>query len=128
MEEWKRSVRCGVNMRKYCLEHENWLSQQLEQGAEPEELLRCHERKIRWLQHERLIHLLVTILTAVLLLFVILLYFAVDAGLPGLLLLAIVTVLLAFYIRHYFFLENTVQHWYVLFDEIDSGAKNKKSQ
>jgi hypothetical protein len=70
---------------------------------------------------------MVTILTAVLLLFVILLYFAVDAGLPGLLLLAIVTVLLAFYIRHYFFLENTVQHWYVLFDESTAVRKTKKS-
>jgi hypothetical protein len=35
-----------------------------------------------------------------------------------LILTAVVLALLAAYIRHYFFLENTIQRWYVLSDRI----------
>ena len=34
-----------------------------------------------------------------------------------------VLILLAFYFRHYFLLENTVQHWYRLDDEILEEAR-----
>jgi hypothetical protein len=36
--------------------------------------------------------------------------------------LAIVLVVLGFYIFHYFKLENTVQNWYKLYDEIDKRS------
>ena len=54
--------RFGINIMSYCREHENRLEKELAAGAEPHELLTWHEKKLAWLQHERLIHLLVTIL------------------------------------------------------------------
>ena len=36
----------------------------------------------------------------------------------------ILLVLLAFYLRHYFFLENTVQHWYRTAEELHERAEN----
>jgi uncharacterized membrane protein YjjB (DUF3815 family) len=42
----------------------------------------------------------------------------IKYNLPVMLLLTIVTILLIAYIFHYFRLENKVQHWYKLSDEI----------
>lgn len=107
----------GINMVNYCKEHELYICQQLSFGANPEKLLKYHIKKIEWLQHERLVHLLVTMLTAILFLFL----FGLDilnGSVPVLILLAGVSFLLAAYIFHYFRLENTVQHWYKIADSI----------
>lgn len=107
------SNRYGINMKRFCREHEQRMEQAMQAGAVTEQLLAVHLEKIRWLQHERLIHLLVLIMTAFADLFFLLLTVAYPQSLPasalGLLLL---TVLLAFYFAHYFFLENTTQRWY----------------
>ncbi len=86
-------------------------------GAEQEALLSEHLVQIRFFQHERLIHLIVTCLFAVLAVAVFLsLYFAFD---PGLLLLFLALfVLLVPYIRHYYILENGVQRMYAQYDRM----------
>ena len=88
-------------------------------------LLGDHERTIAAMQHERLVHLLVTLAFGAFLL--------ISIGIallhPALLiyvLSGLFFLLLVFYVAHYFFLENTVQRWYELTDEIvkRSGERN----
>lgn len=74
-----------------------------------------HQIHIQFFQHERLIHLMVTI-TFALLAFasVWLLYFAFSPA--SLLLTLLLFCLLIPYISHYYFLENSVQKLYVQYD------------
>ena len=105
----------GINIKRYCRAHEALLA------SEPasEALMAAHLEKLRWLQHERLVHLIVLVMTAMAELF------TVDLAvlhpetnpLAAIVMLAL-AVLLAFYFAHYFFLENTVQHWYRLVDDL----------
>ncbi len=74
-----------------------------------------HLIKIQFFQHERLIHLLVTLFYAIFtLVFFVLgmiswLFFIIDV---------IFIAFLIFYILHYFFLENSVQYLYILYDNM----------
>ena len=97
------------------------------------------EIKISYFQHERLIHLMVTLFFALFLLLSIgpLFLLPVDFTITGLLLTAIFFGLTVGYVFHYYFLENSVQKMYHMRDEIiafldpdlkdigltDSGAK-----
>lgn len=72
---------------------------------------------ISFYQHERLIHLLVTITFALLTFFS--LYFLVI--MPSIaigILFVIFLIMLAFYIKHYYFLENNVQKLYKIYDDL----------
>ncbi len=77
------------------------------------ELRDFHEQQLRFMQHERLIHLIVILFVATFFLlttgFVMLHTSWAGAALAGLLL-----ILLSAYLVHYFRLENGVQRWYVL--------------
>lgn len=121
----KQSDHFGVPMIEYCREHEAYIHTQMEAGADCRELLELHKTKIQWIQHERLIHLLVTILTTIFLMFVFGLMWLIPGNPLVILMLAIVLVLLLFYFVHYFRLENTVQRWYVLADELYQKSKSK---
>lgn len=80
-------------------------------------LLAEHKDKIAFMQHERIVHFLVTMMFAtVLSIFICALIFSGNFAL--LLLVTIILVLLAFYIKHYYFLENTVQKMYKVYDRI----------
>ena len=71
--------------------------------------------KILYFQHERLIHLLVTLFYALFTLCFIFL----SIIFPGFLVPCfIVIIILIFYVLHYFFLENAVQYLYKLYDRI----------
>lgn len=81
------------------------------------ELLAEHKDKIAFMQHERLVHFLVTMMFAL----VLTIFMVAAITLEHLMLLVLVTViivLLGFYIKHYYFLENTVQQMYRVYDEI----------
>lgn len=81
-----------------------------------------HLTKIAFYQHERLIHLIVTVLFA--LLEVISVATAVVTNFIGMLLLSVaLLILLVPYIGHYYFLENSVQELYLLYDQIVSRQK-----
>ena len=109
----------GIDMRQFCRKHEACVRRRLEEGEADQGLLTMHLEKLRWLQHERLVHLLVLLMTVCAELFMAFLTFAYPETDPlaagGMLVLA---VLLGFYFVHYFFLENTTQHWYHLAEEI----------
>lgn len=80
---------------------------------------------IHFYQHERLIHLIVTCLFAILAfsVFITLLFLFT----PGLLLLFLaLMILLVPYIRHYYFLENTVQKMYDQYETLLARCRNSK--
>jgi len=84
---------------------------------ELEEIFSEHKDKIAFMQHERIVHFLVTMMFAVILsVFMTAVLFLEH---PAMLVLAtIIIVLLGFYIKHYYFLENTVQEMYRVYDRI----------
>lgn len=101
------------------------LTERLESAGTPEEIRAFREellRKISWLQHERLIHLIVTCLFAVLL-FMVLLGFICFSKAVLTPLIVLLLVLVIPYIAHYYFLENTVQKLYRLFDSMEEKGK-----
>ena len=110
----------GINMKRYCRAHEAMLAS----VPASREVMALHLEKLHWLQHERSVHLIVLVMTAVAELF------TVDMAvlhpetnpLAAIVMLAL-AVLLGFYFAHYFFLENTVQHWYRLADDLNQKLK-----
>lgn len=82
-----------------------------------EEIFSEHKDKIAFMQHERIVHFLVTMMFAVILsVFITAVLFLEH---PAMILLVImIIVLLGFYIKHYYFLENTVQEMYGVYDRI----------
>lgn len=84
-----------------------------------EGLLEEHLEKLRWIQHERLVHLIVTVMVVFAELFVVFLVIVHPETNPlAAVVMLVLAVLLAFYFYHYFFLENTVQRWYKIVDEL----------
>ena len=84
---------------------------------EYELLIERHLHQIAFFQHERLIHLLVTLLFALLTFAV----FFINLFIPsiGLIILMIALIILLIpYIMHYFLLENGVQKMYKQYDEL----------
>jgi hypothetical protein len=79
-------------------------------------------RKIKFFQHERLIHLIVTMSCGVFaLLFAILCFHNKLFLYPTI----IMIIMLIFYIFHYYFLENKVQYLYKLYDKMNSKVISK---
>ncbi|MBQ5967862.1 MAG: hypothetical protein IJL60_08850 [Clostridiales bacterium] len=82
------------------------------------DLLLYMNRWLLYFQHERLIHLIVTVLFALSMILVFGI-FILSGDLYILLLLALILTLLVPYIVHYFHLENGVQTLYTLIDELE---------
>lgn len=120
----RRNDKFGINIKQWCREHEAEVTAALEDSrlsAEPlsPELLARHREKISLVQHERLIHLIVTVMVVFVELFVVdLALLHPEFGIYPAIVMLILAVLLAFYFYHYFFLENTLQRWYRYLDEM----------
>ncbi len=86
-------------------------------GTDWKKVLEDHREKIGQIQHERLIHLLVTIFVGLVLSIA---CFTTVVTQNLILLLFDIPLLLLFlgYLLHYRFLENTTQSWYLLEEEI----------
>jgi sensor histidine kinase YesM len=86
-------------------------------NEELKELLSYHDKQIRWMQHERLVHLIVMLFVCF---FTLLIFgFAViQASVPSIILSVIFLFLTAAYIIHYYRLENSVQRWYLISKQI----------
>lgn len=90
---------------------------------ELEEIFSEHKDKISFMQHERIVHFLVTMMFALIL--SVFMTAALILENPMLLVLVvIIIVLLSFYIKHYYFLENTVQEMYRVYDRILEERRN----
>lgn len=94
--------------------------------AELDEIFAEHMDKIAFMQHERIVHFLVTLMFALVLTIFMCAFLFVE-NLALLLLIAIIMVLLCFYIKHYYFLENTVQKMYKVYDEMLKMKKEIKN-
>lgn len=78
--------------------------------------------QIGFFQHERLVHLIVTVLFALGVLIVVPLSMIVSDPLPLLLLGGMMLILLIPYIVHYFHLENGVQQLYIYYNKLELMA------
>ncbi len=104
-------------MKKYFSEYIAFVVSALENNSVDLAELRSEMLvKIGFMQHERLVHLLVTILFA-LLMFMSLIAFFVSENAGMLAAAALMLALLIPYISHYYFLENGVQKLYALYDK-----------
>ncbi len=79
--------------------------------------------QISFFQHERLIHLIVTITFALLAIITVLIILLTE-NLITLLLFAAIFCLLIPYIKHYYLLENEVQKMYTYYDKINEIIHN----
>lgn len=82
-----------------------------------------HLTQLAFFQHERLVHLIVTITFAILELLSVCAYVVVGAldsslSFPLLVLSLVILILLVPYIKHYYLLENEVQKMYIQYDRI----------
>lgn len=99
-------------MKKYLTEYRKFFALAIAaDGTDLKALMEYHLRQIEFFQHERLIHLIVTLMFAILTIITI-----VTSYITGYLAFVILTIallsLLVPYIAHYFFLENQVQYMY----------------
>ena len=104
----------------YMKRHEQYVKEMLSKELHPEQLAdlsNVHNLRISWMQHERLVHLLVFLFVC---LFTLLAWglALLLPSLPSFLLAALLTVLTTAYIIHYYRLENNVQKWYELAEQI----------
>ncbi|MBQ9807250.1 MAG: hypothetical protein IJM55_00090 [Ruminococcus sp.] len=112
-------------MTEYLTNYMNTVRKRLDSCTTPEELAEImseHKDKIAFMQHERIVHFLVTMMFAL-----ILAIFMIGTLLLNnfmlLVLVTIIIVLEGFYIKHYYFLENTVQKMYRVYDEMLSMGR-----
>ena len=87
------------------------------------EIKQEHLTQVAFFQHERLVHLIVTITFAILELLTVCAYVIVGAidsalSMPLLVLAIAILILLVPYIKHYYLLENEVQKMYKQYDRI----------
>ena len=120
-----------ITMEKRILAYRKRIDELLQrEEADWEKVLEEHLTQITFFQHERLIHLIVTVLFAILEIMSILgivLLTAIDKGNIALSIMAILLlVLLIPYIRHYYILENEVQKMYVQYDELLKRVNEKE--
>lgn len=97
-----------------------YIASQCERDLSDEEKARLKAElltQISFFQHERLVHLIVTVLFAILTIMTVLCSFMVVT--PALLILLLLfLILLVPYIRHYYILENGVQKLYEYYDKL----------
>jgi hypothetical protein len=108
-------------MISHMKKHERIIKDALASEQKPEalaDLLAYHEKQISRMQHERLVHLLVTMFTALFLLLA-LAYSTLHPSIPAFVLTMIFMVMECFYLFHYYQLENGVQRWYKLADQVE---------
>lgn len=108
-------------MDRYLRAHEDFVREQLASGTDLEALGQFHRTQIGYLQHERLIHLLVMLFVGLCTLVTLLSLTLRPSLLMAVLLLLLVGLLIP-YVVHYYRLENGVQRWYHLANEIELRA------
>ena len=100
-------------MKAYIKEIDNYINSNKHKDID--EVIRLHLRKIKFFQHERFIHLMVTLFYG---LFAILFTALVLLSKIFVIVALVLYVFLIFYIFHYFFLENGVQYMYKQHDKL----------
>ncbi|MBN1850153.1 MAG: hypothetical protein JW932_16390 [Deltaproteobacteria bacterium] len=97
---------------EFIKEHNAFLkTKDLDRGS-----LTYHLTQIQFLQHERLIHLMVMLFVILCTLLFLGLYLFIQLT-AFLIVFGLLLILTVFYIFHYYKLENTVIEWYFIYDE-----------
>ena len=102
-------------MRKYLTNYLNEVEKLLKKEKITKEELNNVITKIMFFQHERLIHLIVTLFFS---LFAIIFMILGTLSYYFLIIFAILLVFVIFYIYHYYFLEKKVQYLYTIYDKL----------
>jgi cell division protein FtsW (lipid II flippase) len=107
-------------MINYIKQHDQLLNGMLHKNPDSSalrDLLQYHDKQIMWIAHERLVH--ATVMLFVCLFMLLSLGFSmVKPTIPGFVITVLLLVLTVAYLIHYFRLENTVQRWYRVSNEI----------
>lgn len=111
-------------MKKYLKEYVEQIDKLLESDIkEIDREIENHLIKIEFYQHERLIHLLVTLAYAIMAI----ISFIASTTTPMFVFVGIILVLFLIpYVLHYFFLENNVQYLYKQYDKMIELKGEKK--
>lgn len=116
-------------MRKRILAYRKGIDKLLQNSGELinwSDILSEHLQQTAFFQHERLIHLIVTMTVALLTL--ICLGFAILSRMMSMLIMTgVLAILLIPYILHYYLLENEVQKMYVQYDHILEMVKKQRT-
>lgn len=105
-------------MNEYVRKHEAFINANIELDKVNKDLINYHEKRIEWLAHERLAHLMVFLFTlGVFITFFVMAYSDNNSWFYVITLILLVVSI--FYMRHYYFLENRLQRWYVLADQMN---------
>jgi len=107
-------------MITYMKNHENYIQKELEKNPDKEnlkELLAYHDKQIQWMQHERLVHLIVMLFVCSFTL-LILGFTMINISIQSIILFVIFLILSVAYLIHYYRLENGVQKWYLISNQI----------
>lgn len=137
----QRILQYRKQIDEWLAEMEQSIKTQSQEGGNAEQItqelvrdkLQEHLVQVGFFQHERLIHLIVTVTFALLEMLAIVLSVISDS-LFTLLLPIVILILLIPYIRHYYILENEVQKMYVQYDRMRSlqqtaaGSKIEKPE
>ena len=123
----QRILQYRKQIDEWLAEMEQSIKTQSQEGGNAEQItqkliqdkLEEHLVQVGFFQHERLIHLIVTVTFALLEMLAIVLSVISDS-LFTLLLPVVILILLIPYIRHYYILENEVQKMYVQYDRMRS--------
>lgn len=112
----------GDNMREYMREHIELIDNYIKgkKHVNLNDVINDHLKKISIFQHERLIHLLVTLFYAIITLFFLVLTIVSYLFIP---ISIIVMIFLILYIYHYFYLEKGVQYMYKQYDILKGLGK-----
>jgi len=107
-------------MIDYMRKHESFVREALDKNPDAAglaSLLEYHNKQLEWMQHERIVHLLVMLFVC---LFMLLSWgFAIiNTSMPVIALALLLLILSVAYIIHYYRLENGVQKWYLLSNAI----------
>lgn len=108
-------------MTKQIREYLSLLEQFFSIERDRSELLKMREellQRIKFYAHERLVHLIITMSFAIFLLLALLMYF-VSKNTGVLALAALLLILLVPYVKHYYFLENSVQKMYTYYYKVE---------
>ncbi len=108
-------------MKQYLKEYIKEVDKLLKNDVVNQSSIDRHLVKISFFQHERLIHLIVTVFYA---LFVIFFLFLSSINFLYIIPTFILIIFLIFYVLHYFFLENSVQYLYKQYDIMNQKMKD----
>lgn len=114
-----------IKLRKYLEKYVKEIDKKIEKKNITKEDIDDHLIKISFFQHERLIHLLVTLFYALYLFISVIIFLKMW---QFVIIVFLIITILIFYVRHYFFLENNTQYLYRQYDIMKKQLYKKRKK